>query len=469
MSKILVVDDERTARKGLFFILKSQVDEIDEAENIQQAEKHLAKNEYDVVISDLRLPDEKDGLGLVKKIKQIHPLTPVLMITAFSSVGSAVQAMQAGADDYITKDFGRDEIVIKIKKMLETRKLLLANLRLSEQVNSLKDKYSLQLETDEIIGNSPPIKKVLDAASRAGQDNNSTVLITGESGTGKELIARSIHHNNSFRNKNKFVVVDVANMPATLLESQLFGHEKGAFTNALQKHTGCFESADGGTAFLDEIGDFPVQLQVKLLRFLQEKTFMRIGGEKPIFSDVRIVAATNKKLEELTAQERFREDLYYRLNVVQIQLPPLRERRDDIPALIDYFTNKFEIQKGRTLSFPENVLIKMVNYNWPGNVRQLKNMIERLFVLCPEDTVSEAELNFDHLPAANFEADLFDGLLDLPIKEARQKLIEKFESSYLKHHLDIYKNNISKMASVIGESREGLSKKIKRYGLKKDE
>ncbi len=469
MSKILVVDDERTARKGLFFILKSQVDEIDEAENIQQAETNLAKNEYDLVISDLRLPEEKDGLNLVKKIKQVHPLTPVLMITAFSSINSAVQAMQAGADDYITKDFGHEEIVIKIKKMLETRKLWLANIRLSEQVNSLKDKYSLQLEADQIIGDSPPIKKVLDAAARAGQDNNSTVLITGESGTGKELIARSIHHNNSFRNKKKFVVVDVANMPATLLESQLFGHEKGSFTNALQKHTGCFETAEGGTAFLDEIGDFPLQLQVKLLRFLQEKTFVRVGGEKPIFSDVRIVAATNKNLEELVEKDRFREDLYYRLNVVKIHLPPLRERRDDIIVLINYFKNKFEIQKSRTLNFPENVIMKMVNYAWPGNVRQLKNMIESLFVLCPEDTVNEVELNFDHLPAGNVEDDLFNGLLDLPIKEARQKVIEKFESSYLKHHLEIYKNNISKMAMVVGESREGLSKKIKRYGLKKEE
>jgi len=466
MSKILIVDDERTARKGLYFILKPEADEIEEAENIQQAEALISEKEFDLVISDLRLPHENDGLDLVKKIKQIRTLTPVLMITAFSSVDSAVQAMQAGADDYITKDAGRDEIVIKVKKMLENRKLMLANLRLSEQVSSLKNKYSLQPEADQIIGDSPPIKKVLDAAARAGQDNNSTVLITGESGTGKELIARSIHHNNSFRSKNKFVVVDVANMPAALLESQLFGHEKGAFTNALQKHTGCFETADGGTAFLDEIGDFPLQLQVKLLRFLQEKTFTRVGGEAPIFSDVRIVAATNKNLDELVEQERFREDLYYRLNVVQIQLPALRERRGDIPAIIEYFKNKFEIQKGRTLNFPENVLTKMVNYNWPGNVRQLKNMIERLFVLCPRDTVSESELNFDHLPGSNFEADLFDGLLDMPIKEARQKLIEKFESSYLKHHLDIYKNNISKMAFAVGESREGLSKKIKRYGLK---
>jgi two-component system NtrC family response regulator len=445
------------------------MDKIDEAENISQAQKHIENNEYDLVISDLRLPDEKDGLGLVKKIKQLHPLTPVLMITAYSSIDSAVQAMQAGADDYITKDFSRDEILIKIKKMLETRKLWMANIRLSEQVSTLKDKYNLLSETDQIIGESEPIKKVLDLVARVGQDNNSTVLITGESGTGKELIARSIHQNNALRTRNKFVVVDVANMPASLLESQLFGHEKGSFTNALQKHIGYFEVANGGTAFLDEIGDFPIELQVKLLRFLQEKTFFRVGGENSIHSDVRIVAATNKNLEEMVEKKRFREDLYYRLNVIKIHLPPLRERRDDIIALIHYFKNRFQNQKGRILHFPDNVLTKMVNYSWPGNVRQLKNLIESLYVLCPGDTVSIDDLKFENTISVNKNDNYFDELLDLPIKVARQKLIEKFESAYIKHHLKIYRNNISKMATVVGESREGLSKKIKRYSLKNEE
>jgi len=466
MSKILIVDDERTARKGLYFILKSRVDEVCEAENIIQAEKHLQYKEFDLVISDLRLPEEDNGINLVKKIKRKHPLTPVLMITAYSSVDSAVKAMKAGADDYVTKDFTPEEITLKIEKMLENRKLLLTNLRLSEQVYTLKNKFGSQFESSQIIGNSPIIKKILNLVARVGQDKDSTVLITGESGTGKELIARSIHQNNLSRSKNKFVVVDVANMPATLLESQLFGHEKGAFTSAHQKHTGFFEIANGGTVFLDEIGDFPFELQVKLLRFLQEKSFVRVGGEKPIVSDVRIIAATNKDLGEMVTNQRFREDLYYRLNVVKIYLPPLRERGEDVIAIIDYYKSIFELQKGRILKFPENIIKKMRNYLWPGNIRQLKNMIESLYVVCPDEEVKEKDLLFDQLPGKSNDNEMFSGLLNMPIKQARNKLVEKFESVYIKHHMEINENNISKIALFAGESREGLSKKIKKYRLK---
>ncbi len=464
MSKILIVDDDRTARKGLYFILKPHTGLILEAENIKQADGYLKTKEFDLVISDLRLPNEENGLSLVKAIKQKYPLTQVLMITAYGSVNSAVAAMKAGADDYVTKDFSREEIIIKINKMLETRKLWIANLRLSGQVNSLK-KYNSSEEPDQIIGESNSIRQILSLVTRIGKDRDSTVLITGESGTGKELIAKAIHRFNPERSKHNFVVVDVANMPASLLESQLFGHEKGAFTNAIQRHVGYFEVANKGTVFLDEIGDFPLELQVKLLRFLQEKTFTRVGGEKPIFSDTRIVAATNKNLEELIQNEQFREDLYYRLNVINIQMPSLRERREDIPLLINYYQNKFELQKGRVLFFPESVLQKMTEYNWPGNIRQLKNFLERLFVLCPGDEVSEEELIFDQA-TKEVENDVFGGLLQMPFKDARNELIQKFESVYLMHYLELYNNNISRLADAVGESREGLSKKIKKYGLK---
>ncbi len=466
MSKILIVDDERTARKGLYFILKSRNDEIFEAEGYIQAKKLIEQHEFDLMICDLHLPAAEDGLKLVRCSKQKHPLSPVLMITAYGSVSSAVEAMKAGADDYVTKDFSKEEIQIKIEKMLETKRLWLANIRLTEKVGNLQNKYLDFPESDPLIGESEATNEILNLIARIGKDNDSTVLITGESGTGKELVARAIHNASKLRKRQKFVVVDVASMPATLLESQLFGHEKGAFTNAVQKHIGFFETAHGGTVFLDEIGDFPLELQVKLLRFLQEKTFVRVGGESPITSDVRIVAATNKNLDQMVEQERFREDLYYRLNVINIRIPPLRERRRDIAPIVAYYRKKFEKIKGRTLEFPSAVLNKMESYDWPGNIRQLKNFIESLFVICPSDTVQEQDLNYNRLPDKNVQEDLFNQLLSLPLKEARQQLIERFEKSYLEHYFRQQAGNISKVAQQVGESREGVSKKIKRYEIK---
>jgi len=466
MSQILIVDDDRTARKGLFFILKNVVEKVYEAESVAKAQKYLREKEFDIIISDLRLPEENDGINLVKEIKQMFPLTPVLMITAFGSVNSAVEAIKAGAYDYVTKDFGKEEIVLKIKKMLETRKLWLSNIRLSQEVTALKNKYVILPSQDEIIGNCKTMKNMLETIKRVSLDKDSTVLLHGESGTGKELVAKSIHRNSPTRNTNKFIVVDVASMPTTLLESQLFGHEKGAFTDAREKHIGYFEAANKGTVFLDEIGDFPLELQVKLLRFLQEKTFVRVGGVTQIFTDVRIIAATNKNLEEMVEKGEFRKDLFYRLNVVNINLPPLRERREDILQLIEYFINKFEVLKNRKLTFPQHVIDKMINYDWPGNIRQLRNLIESLYVLSPSDEVSEEYLNFDDTQSSFEIDDLSDSVIDLPFKEARKKIVEKFENMYIKHHWDKYDGNISKIASNVGVSRESLSKKIKKYDLK---
>jgi len=470
MYNILIVDDERTARKGLYFILQSLNLRLDEADSKAAAQQLLQSRTYDLAIVDLRLPYEAQGLALIKAIRQQHPLTPVLVMTAFGSIESAIKAIKAGAQDFITKDFSQEEICLKVEQLLETRRLWQANLRLSAQVNSLQ-KNSQHLDAqDQIVGDSLAIRQVLDLTLRAGQDNDSTVLITGESGTGKELIARSIHVNSSSRRQQNFVVIDVANMPPTLLESQLFGHEKGAFTNALQQHIGLFETANRGTVFLDEIGDFPMELQVKLLRFLQEKKFYRVGGTRPIQVDVRIIAATNKNLEEAVRQKRFREDLFYRLNVVRIALPALRERLQDLPVLIAYFCRKLESQKGRCLIFPEAVIQKMQNYDWPGNVRQLKNFLERLFITCPGEKVDETDLIFETVPETDWrEFELFAPLLKLPFKVARRQLIEKFEKIFLRNQLQANQGNISKIAAEVGESREGLSKKIKRYGLKGNE
>ncbi len=468
MQRILIIDDERTARKGLYFTLKKSFDDVHEAENFADAQRKLKQSEFDLAMVDLRLPSEEEGLRLIKHIKEIYPMTAVLIITAYSSVESAVKAMRAGGDDYITKDFTSEEIVIKVQKMLEMRKLWLSGLRLTKQVDDIKNKYTPFKEPDIIIGESKKMTLILDKLARIGKDNDSTVLVTGESGTGKEMVARSIHINSPKRARQKFVVVDVANMPATLLESQLFGHEKGAFTNANQLHRGFFEVASGGTVFLDEIGDFPLELQVKLLRFIQEKSFVRVGGDQPMYSDVRIIAATNKNLEELVKNNRFREDLYYRIKVIHIHLPPLRERKEDIPVLIKHFRERFNKLKGRELPFSQEVIDKMMQYDWPGNIRQLKNFIEELYVLCPSNEVTLDNLNFDQFDNHSKDEDPFNDLISLPFKAARKELVERFERQYYKYYYQACDGNITRMAQMVGESREGISKKLKYHGIKEE-
>jgi DNA-binding NtrC family response regulator len=467
MIRILIVDDERTARKGLYFTLRTQIDEILEAESTEQAEKLLQSYNIDLAIVDLRVPTEDHGIGLVKYIKENYSLIPVLVMTAFGSVQSAVRAIKSGAQDYITKDFSKDEIIVKIEKLIEIRKLWLANLRLSHEVKDLKEKYSLADKSTEIVGDSPEIKNILNLVSRISKDKDTTVLITGESGTGKELIARSIHYNSPERKDNEFVVVDISNMPPTLLESQLFGHEKGSFTNAQEQRIGLFEQANKGTIFLDEIGDFPLELQIKLLRFLQEKAFMRVGGDTLFHSDVRIIAATNKNLEKMVKQNLFREDLFYRLNVIRLHLPALRERKEDIPVLMKYYQKQIEDKKNTRLVFPENIIEKMKSYDWPGNIRQLKNIIESLYIICPGSEVKNEDLIFDNSLIKPNENNLFRSLFNYPLKNARNKIIAKFEKEFLIHHLYLHNGNISKIATAVGESREGLSKKITKYGIKK--
>ncbi len=466
MSRILIVDDECTARKGVVLYLKNQKDDIFDVESKEQAAKLLKLYDFDVAIIDIRLPTEEKGLNLIKHIHQTYSLTPVLAMTAFGSIDSAIKAMKAGAEDYITKDFSQEVIILKVKKLLETRKMWFDNIRLANQVKSLKAKVEEDNQIPALIGESSEIRKILNMVSRIGGDNDTTVLITGESGTGKELIARLIHSNSPKRKDKKFVEVDIANLPATLLETQLFGHQKGAFTNAIEQKAGLFEIADGGTVFLDEIGDFPHELQVKLLRFLQEKKFMRIGSSKTLHADVRIIAATNKNLEELVEKQLFREDLFYRLNVVRLHLPPLRERKNDIPILIREFQRQVEEKKHKTLVFPDQIVQKMKNYDWPGNVRQLKNIIESLYVICPEQIVRDEDVIFDNILTKPEYDSVFLTLYNLPLKQARQKLVEKFEKGFLKHQYYIYNGNISKIAAKVGESREGISRKIKKYGIK---
>jgi two-component system NtrC family response regulator len=385
MEAILVVDDEKNYTAVLSAVLEEDGFETFMANSGAQALEVLGREEISLVISDMKMPI-MDGLTLLEKIKKRIPDMPVIIMTAHGTVDKAVEAMQKGAYTFILKPFDNERLVMYANKALELHRLVKDNQRLQYEVQS-------QYSFDNIIGKSPPMQNVFKTISKVGP-TSATVLILGESGTGKELVAKSIHFNSPRRNK-PIVAVNCAALAENLLESELFGHEKGAFTGAVARKKGRFELADGGTIFLDEIGELPPSLQVKLLRVLQEKTIERVGGTIPIPVDIRIIAATHRSLKQEIEEGRFREDLFYRLNVVKIQLPPLKQRPEDIRLLIDHFLHKYSAER------PPGSAIKQVDpaverlfhdYHWPGNVRELENVIERVMVLCPGPTITVADL-----------------------------------------------------------------------------
>ena len=366
--KILIVDDEESLREFLEIMLKREGYEIATAENGEVAIKHLAKKNYDVVITDLQMP-KIHGMQVLAKAKESDPEMVVIVITAFGSTESAVEAMKLGAYDYITKPFKIDEIKLVIKKALEKRLLSRENILLKKALGS---KYNF----GNLIGSAPSMLKIYDLIQRVCE-TKTNVLITGESGTGKELVAKAVHYNGSLKDK-PFVTVNCGAIPETLIESELFGHKKGSFTGAIADKMGLFEVANSGTIFLDEIGEIPLQTQVKLLRVLQEKTFKRVGSTEDITVNVRIMAATNKDLMQEVSQGRFREDLYYRLNVIHIQLPPLRERKEDIPILAQHFLEKYNKQLDKDIKkISKEAMEALASYDYHGNVRELENIIER--------------------------------------------------------------------------------------------
>jgi len=380
--RILVVDDESSMRDFLSIMLHREGYIVDAANDGSQAVKHLKDHSYDLVISDVQMP-QLNGLKLLRHVKERNPETVVIMITAFSSTEEAVEAMKQGAYDYITKPFKNEEIRLVIKNALERKLLRQENIELKK---ALEKRYSFS----GIIGKSKPMQEVFNLIEKvAGSRVN--VLITGESGTGKELVARAVHYL-SERKSRAFMPINCGAIPENLLESELFGHEKGSFTGATQQKLGLFEVADGGTLFLDEIAELPPMMQVKLLRVLQEQEIRRVGGNQNIKIDVRLIAATNKNLEKEVAEHRFREDLFYRLNVIPLHLPPLRERREDIPLLIDHFTQ--QATGNDNLKVDEQAMRRLLDYGWPGNVRELENIIERCLVLGSGDSLTE-----DCLPA----------------------------------------------------------------------
>src|SRR3989440_10113846 len=383
MGRILVADDHDALRRGLVRGLTAAGHEVEEASNGNMAIERLHDSYFDVVLSDLKMGGS-DGMDVLRTTRALHPTTSVILMTAFGSVNTAVEAMKIGAFDYVQKPFEIEEMEVKIEKALEMR-------RVKNDLDYLRGTEQDLYDFDRIVGSSPALQKVLDIVKKVAK-SNTTVVIRGETGTGKELIAGAIHHN-SLRTSRNFVKVNCAALQENLLESELFGHEKGAFTGADKQRIGRFEQADGGTLFLDEIGDMSPSTQAKILRVLQEHEFERLGGTRTLRVDVRLIAATNRDLPAMVQAGQFREDLYYRLNVVSIEMPPLRERKDDIVPLAQSFIRKFagELKKKVDGLDPDAQQLLM-RYNWPGNMRELENTIERAILLAEGRTIVSGDL-----------------------------------------------------------------------------
>jgi DNA-binding NtrC family response regulator len=383
MAHILVVDDERNTREALDVILQREGYDVTIVASGEQALIHLQHHTVDLVLSDVKMPG-MDGLTLLQRVKAQDAGIVMVMMSGHSDVVAAVQAMKQGAFDYLVKPFSKDDVLHTVQKALTLRAVLVENLELKRQMED----YFVRAQ---VIGSSPAWRQVCDLVEQVAP-SRATVLLTGESGTGKELIAGLVHRF-STRAEQPLITLNAAALPDTLLEAELFGYEKGAFTGAMQRKPGRFELADGGTLFLDEVGEVPLGAQTKLLRVLQEGTFERLGGTKTLQVDVRLIAATNKDLAQEVAARCFREDLYYRINVIAIPLPPLRERRDDIPLLIAHFMRKYAQQNEKTVTaIQREALQRLQAYEWPGNARELENVIERAVVLAQGPTIGVAEL-----------------------------------------------------------------------------
>jgi two-component system, NtrC family, response regulator AtoC len=449
MAKILVVDDEKNMRWALERALKAQGYEVYQAEDGKQGLEAALHIRPELVILDLKMP-EMDGLAVLTALKEQVPEIMVVMITAHGSTASAVEAMKLGAYDYINKPFDIDELKLVVAKALEVENLKATVQRLEHEV---KERYSFQ----NIIGKGQVIQNIFALIERIA-DTNATVLIQGESGTGKELVARALHYSSNRKN-NPFIQVNCAALPESLLESELFGHEKGAFTGAIAQRQGRFELANGGTIFLDEIGEISPQVQVKLLRVIQERSFERIGGQQTINIDVRVVAATNKDLAVEMREGRFREDLFYRLNVIPLHMPSLRERKEDIPLLIEHFLKKYD-PKRRISSVHPAALKLLVDYYWPGNVRELENTMERLAIVTPGATIEASDIpaEFRHsrvLPGPEVRFMMPESGLDL----------EQVEKAFITQALELAQGNKSKAAKLLGLTRHTLLYRIEKHNL----
>ncbi len=445
--RILVVDDEEIVRQSLLAWFKEDGYEVDTAENADAALRLFEKGKYALILLDIKMPG-MSGMDLLVKLKEYDPDAIIILITAYASVSSAVKALKSGAYDYITKPIDPDELSHIVEKALYQKDLEHENVKLKESIDEIT-------KPDNLIGESHQMKEIYSLINTVAQ-TDTTVLILGESGTGKELVAKAIHLN-SKRKYFPLVTVNCGALPESLLESELFGHEKGAFTGAHYRRKGKFEMANGGTIFLDEIGTISNKVQVELLRVIETKQFTRVGGSETITSDFRVIAATNENLEELVKEGKFREDLYYRLNVFTIHIPPLRERIEDIPLLANYFLKKFTTSMNKKVTgISDEAMSFLMKYKWPGNVRELENAIERAVVVCRND-----KIQLDDLPFRISSNSLYS--------EVEDKSLSEVEKRHIALVLQENNWNISKSAEDLKIDRVTLYNKIKKYGLRKPE
>jgi DNA-binding NtrC family response regulator len=457
--RILIVEDERAIRLALSGLLRREGYEIDQAESGEEALRALGKNEYDFVLTDLALGSGASGMDVLRSAKQHQPETPVVMITAHGNEKIAVEAMKLGADDYVPKPFDNDEIRLVVKRALERT-------HLSRENRILRARIERDFGFDNLIGSGPAMRRVFEMIQKVAE-TDLTVLIRGASGTGKELVAQALHQHSPRKGK-AFVAVNCAAISRELVESELFGHEKGAFTGADARRAGRFEIADGGTVFLDEIGDMAPETQAKVLRVLQEHSLERVGGTQPIDVDVRVVAATHRDLEAEVKAGRFREDLYYRLRVVELELPLLRERTEDLPALAERFLEQVAERLGREKKrLDDRALASLIRHPWPGNVRELRNVIEQAAVLASGDSIEEADLNLSG--GLDGGAGPLPDLADVPFSDAKRRVVEDFERSFLLRALRENDGNISRTAEAIGMVRQSLQQKIRELELRDED
>ena len=454
MGKILVVEDNDVLRGSVVQALVENGHNVSEVGDGEEATERLQEESYDVVLTDMRMP-KKSGLEVLRFAKQVNDLTVAIVMTAFGTIESAVEAMKSGAYDYIQKPFELEELEVKINRALEHR-------RDSGVLQILRSQSSQALEHNNIVGSSPQIRKIFEIIKKIAR-SNASILITGETGTGKELIA-SLAHYNSLRAKQSFVKVNCAALQENLLESELFGHEKGAFTSADRQRIGRFEQANGGTLFLDEIGDMSASTQAKVLRVLQEQEFERLGGMKTIKVDVRIIAATNKNLKEAIANNTFREDLYYRLNTVGIETPALRERKEDVLPLANFFAKKYSDELKKTISgFSPQAVKYLTRHNWPGNIRELQNTIERAVLMAESNLIGVEDLT---LNATKGDASSIDAL-GIKIPPSGIKL-DDLERNTIIEALKMTNWVQKDAAELLGVSRRVLNYKVKIHNINHD-
>jgi len=440
LQKILVIDDEQNIRRMLIRVLSNEGFIVEEAINGMEGWEKLEKENYSLVLLDLKMP-KLNGMETLKKIKDTDSDLPVIMMSAYGSITEAVEAMKLGAVDYLVKPFDIEELKIIVERAIEQYKLKVENIYYREEEEK-------RFNFEEIVGKSNAIKKVLEMIKRVSP-TPATVLITGESGTGKELIARAIHKN-SLRKEGPFVVVNCAAFSLNLLESELFGHEKGAFTGAIAQRIGRFEMAHGGTIFLDEIGEMDLSIQSKILRVIQEKEFERVGSSKNIKVDVRILAATNKDLKKELEAGSFRDDLFYRINVFNLEVPPLRERKEDIPLLVEHLINKYnKILNKRIKVISPSAMNFLLDYNFPGNIRELENIIERSMIMTQGEVIDETSFNF----------------IKIEENQTKKGSLKEWERDLIIKTLIQNQGNRTHTAEALGISRRSLLDKIRKYKI----